>query len=58
MAASSPSMTTSDKRKSAEAEEAVTEARDALAGTVDTVKRQAETVGERVPEVLDACAPT
>ena len=49
-----PTMTASERRKAADAEEAVTDARDALAGTVDSVKRQAETIGDRVPEVLEA----
>ncbi|MEW6225270.1 MAG: hypothetical protein AB1627_11650 [Chloroflexota bacterium] len=58
MAASSPTLPTSDKRKAGDAESAlsgaVTEARTGIGETVDAVRRQAETVGDRVPEVIEA----
>jgi hypothetical protein len=54
MAASSPTMHTPEKGKAADAQAAVADARAGLAETVDTVRRQAETVGDRVPEVIEA----
>jgi hypothetical protein len=38
--------------------EAIVDARASLADTVDAVRRQAETVGERMPEVIEAVRST
>ena len=58
MAASSPTLHTPDKRKADDTEaavsDAVTQARAGIGETVDAVRRQAETVGDRVPEVIEA----